>query len=329
MDNPFFSVLITAYNRAQEVERCVRTCMQQTFQDLEIVVVDDASTDDTVAVLNRLGEPRLRVISHEHNRGISPARATAVDHARGEWIVMLDSDWDLFPYSLARLRALIDELPPGVRIIRSRLQADDGRLDPAILPSGVTDYRDRLEWLEALSVAGAGSDAGHCIHRLVFATTNYFADRRGAMEALWELDLARHEPSMWVPDILGRQHVDASNSHTRETNPRRLIPRLLTEAPDAVWMTQTMLAEHGTDLARYAPHYRRWLEETGALQAFLAGDRGLGIRYTRAAVRDGAAAPKAWATLLLGLLGPHVLAYAKLGGRRARARWGVAQSRVD
>jgi GT2 family glycosyltransferase len=54
----------------------------------------------------------VRVVRHGSNRGISPARATAVDHARGEWFVMLDSDWELLPYSLTRLHTLIDQLPP-------------------------------------------------------------------------------------------------------------------------------------------------------------------------------------------------------------------------
>jgi hypothetical protein len=325
MPGPFFSVLITTYNRAEDVERCVRSCLQQTFGDFEIVVVDDASTDATPAVLAALDDPRLRVVTHERNRGISPARATAVDHAQGEWLVMVDSDWELLPHTLARLRKLIAELPSGVRIIRSRLQRDDGQIDPTILPNGVTDYHGRLAWLEALAVEGASSDAGHCIHRGVFETTNYFGDRRGATETLWETNLARRESSLWVSDVLGRQHTDASNSHTRDASASRLIPRLLEEAPDALWMAETMLSEHEAELARYAPHYRRWLLESAALQAFLAGDRRAGIRHTGAARRAGSAGTQLWITLGLGVLGPRALARAKLAGRRLRS-WRAQKS---
>jgi glycosyltransferase involved in cell wall biosynthesis len=325
MPGPFFSVLITTYNRAEDVERCVRSCLQQTFRDFEVVVVDDASTDATPAVLTALDDPRLRIVTHERNRGISPARATAVDHAQGEWLVMVDSDWELLPHTLARLRKLIAGLPSGVRIIRSRLQRDDGQIDPTIVPNGVTDYHGRLAWLEALAVEGASSDAGHCIHRGVFETTNYFGDRRGATETLWETNLARRESSLWVYDILGRQHTDASNSHTRDASASRLIPRLLGEAPDALWMAETMLSEHGAELARYAPHYRRWLLESAALQAFLAGDRRAGIRHTGAARRAGSAGAQLWITLGLGVLGPRALAHAKLAGRRLRS-WRAQKS---
>ncbi|MBV9803180.1 MAG: glycosyltransferase family 2 protein [Solirubrobacterales bacterium] len=320
MPGPFFSVLISTYNRVHEVQRAVRSCTQQTFRDLEIVVVDDASADGTVSVLTALGESRLRIVQHERNRGISAARATGVKHARGEWLVFLDSDWELFSHALARLRALIDELPAGVHIIRSRLEAADGTVQPGILPSGITGYDERLHWLEELTIARASSDAGHCIHRSVFEATNFFEDRRGAVEGLWETDLARREQSLWVPDILGKQHVDAANSHSRDANASRVISRLLREAPDDLWMAETMLAEHGSALDRLAPLTRRALTERAATQAFLAGDRRRGARHTWEAIRSGSRHGKVWIILGLGLLGPRPLAYGKLAGRRRQRR---------
>jgi glycosyltransferase involved in cell wall biosynthesis len=319
MAAPFFSILVTAYNREDQIERCVRSCIEQTFEDFEIVVVDDASTDATAAVLAAIDDSRLRTVHHERNRGISPARATAVDNARGEWLVIVDSDWELFPHTLARLRELIDALPSGVHMIRSRLQWDNGHIDPEIMPSGITDYHDRLRWLEQVAIEGAGSDAGHCIHRSVFATASYI-DRRGPMEGLWELNVSRREQSLWVCDILGRQHADAANSHTRGATASRLIPQLIGDAPDVLWMAETMLAEHGSELSRYAPHERRGLLESAASHAFLAGNRRSGIRHTCAAMRSGSSPRKLSGTLVLGLVGPRALAYAKLAGRRWR-RW--------
>jgi hypothetical protein len=319
MPGPYFSVLVTAYNRAGEVERCVRSCSEQTFEDFEIVVVDDASTDDTPAVLEAIDEPRMRVVRHEQNRGISPARATAARHAEGEWIVVLDSDWELVPHALARLWELIAELPPGVHIIRSRLRADDGSLQPGILPPGITDYEGRLRWCEAVAAAGAASDAGHCIHRSVLSRTPFIDGRRGAVETLWELDVAQTEPTMWVPDVLGLQHSDAANSHIRDVSAARLIPRLTAEAADTQWMVETLLREHGDAVARVAPHYLHNLQESAALQGFLAGDRGAGVRHTFEALRSGSAAdPKLWGTMALGLVGPDALAQAKVAGRRWR-----------
>jgi hypothetical protein len=234
---------------------------------------------------------------------------------------MLDSDWELLPYSLTRLHTLIDQLPPRVRIIRSRLRRDDGCVQPGVLPAGITGYRDRLRWMEAVTVRGTSSDAGHCIHASVFETTNYFDDRRGAMEALWETNLARSEPSLWVEDILAKQHVDASNSHSRDVRASRFIPRLLREASDELWMSETMLSEHGEELSAHAPQFLLWLRERAATQAFLVGDRRAGLRHSWPAMRSGSPKLKLCATTGLGLLGPRALAYGKLAARRkARKR---------
>jgi glycosyltransferase involved in cell wall biosynthesis len=321
MREPFFSVLVTAYNRPREIERCVGSCSRQTWTDFEVVVVDDASTDDTIVVLERIDEPRLRVVPRDHNGGISAARATAVQAARGEWFVMLDSDWELLPHSLARLREVIDRMPAGVRIIRSRLQWDDGHIEPDIMPdTSITGYRGRMAWVEQVTKARVRSDAGHCIHSSVFETTNYFADRRGAMEGLWELDLAQHESSLWVPDVLGIQYTDAVNSYSRDANLSTFVPGLIREAPDMQWMYETLLARHGDEIAVHAPTWRRRLYEGAAGQAFLAGHRGAGVRHSLNALRGDWGNGGVWGTLVPGLIGPRVLAYAKTARRGARAR---------
>lgn len=313
-------MLVTAYNRERELSRCLASVTAQAFVDFEIVVVDDASTDGTPAFLAGYDDSRLRVVRHPTNAGISAARATAVDAATGDWLVVLDSDWALPPGALGRLAELIPALPDGVRIIRSRMQWNDGRVEPAVIPAGVAGYEERLCWLEQVATAGGGSDAGHCMHHSVLVGANYFRDRRGAVEALWELDLAaRGERSLWVPDVLTLQYDDAANSHTRDLSAARLAPRLRLEAADQAWMAEAMLARHGAALARAAPHYRRWLLESATLEAFLAGRRWAGLRHAASAVRAGVAPAKVGATVALGLLGPGALAQAKVAGRRLRA----------
>lgn len=321
---PFFTVLVTAYNRAELAQRCVRSCVTQTFEDFEVLVVDDGSSDDTVAKLTALDEPRLRIVRHSCNQGYIAARATGVDHAHGEWIVMVDSDDELLPHALARLRAVIDDLPPDVHVIRSCQRLDDGRVTPSVLPPGLTDYHGRLQWLDAVATERAHTDAGHCMHRSVFAHGNYFRERRGVMEPLWELNLARRERSLWLADVLGLVHNDAPNRHSRDRNPSRLIRQLLAEAPDQLWMAETILAEHGRDLALWAPHYRRWVVESAAVQSFLVGDRYRGLRRTAGSVLAGGNGLKMAATAMLGIISPKALAYGKAAGRQWRA-WRVAR----
>src|SRR5882724_9626077 len=121
MSHPTFSIVITTYNRARIVRRCIDSCLAQPFEDFEIVVVDDGSSDGTAAILaESYDDPRLRVIAHETNRGINPSRHTGATNAQGEWVVVIDSDDELLPGALERLRELIAELPEGVRVLRSR-----------------------------------------------------------------------------------------------------------------------------------------------------------------------------------------------------------------
>jgi hypothetical protein len=322
---PFFSVLVSTYNRTQLLGRCVQSCLDQTFVDFEIVVVDDGSTDGTAETLRANADPRVRVMVHERNRGISPARHTGTQSACGEWLVIVDSDWALFPHTLKRLREIIAELPRDVRVVRTRMEWDDGQVAPSYAPAGVVDYRGWLEWWEQLARRGdPRSDMMHCMHRVVTEALPYFDDRKGAMEDLWELNLAKREPMLFVADALSKEYSDAPNSHLRGAG-WGLIPRLQRDAPDRLWMAQTALAEHGEALARHAPSQRRRLLRIAAKEAFLIGDRWRGVRYSAACLREDKHDALAWATLGLGLLGPSsaaygTLAYRRLMGRRAARR---------
>ena len=145
----------------------------------------------------------------------------------------------------------------------------------------------------------------------------FIADRRGAVETLWELDVALRVRTLWLPDVLGIQHDDAPHSHTRDADPRRLIPRLRDEAADTLWMVETLLSRHRDGLAQYAPHYRRSLQRSASRQAFLAGDRAAGVRLGVAALRNGLSGDaRLWTTLALGIIGPTPVAYAMLIDRR-------------
>ena len=101
MEQPTVSVIISTYNRATVLPRAINSLLAQTYQDFEIIVVDDCSTDNTGEVLAEFGDPRIRVFRHDRNRGVSTGRNTGLQHARGELIAFLDDDDEYFPDSLA------------------------------------------------------------------------------------------------------------------------------------------------------------------------------------------------------------------------------------
>ena len=93
---PRYSIVIPTYNRAGSVEQTLAGCFAQSFANFEIVVVDDGSSDDTLAVLAKITDPRLVVVAQE-NAGPAAARNHGMRKARGEYIAFLDSDDVWYP----------------------------------------------------------------------------------------------------------------------------------------------------------------------------------------------------------------------------------------
>lgn len=93
--NPKVSVVIPTYNRAEKVQKGIASVLAQTFTDIEIVVVDDGSSDDTEGILKKVFGSRIRYF-YQPNQGVSAARNRGIAEACGEWIAFLDSDdyWD-------------------------------------------------------------------------------------------------------------------------------------------------------------------------------------------------------------------------------------------
>ena len=102
------SVVIPAYNVAGCIDRAIDSVLAQTHRDVELLVVDDASSDDTVALVERraAADPRLRLLRSEVNAGPSVARNRGLDAASGEWVAVLDSDDAYVPERLERLLAI-------------------------------------------------------------------------------------------------------------------------------------------------------------------------------------------------------------------------------
>jgi len=88
---PKVSVIIPTYNREEVVSRAIDSALNQTLSDIEIIVVDDASTDGTISVLESYGN-QIRYFCHNHNQGGSAARNTGISQAKGNYIAFLDSD---------------------------------------------------------------------------------------------------------------------------------------------------------------------------------------------------------------------------------------------
>jgi glycosyltransferase involved in cell wall biosynthesis len=95
--NPLISVVIPVYNRENLIQGCLKSVTDQTYANLEIIVVDDKSTDKTIEKINEINDERIRVVKLEKNGGAQVARNRGIKESKGEWIAFHDSDdtWDL------------------------------------------------------------------------------------------------------------------------------------------------------------------------------------------------------------------------------------------
>lgn len=94
MNDPFVSIMIPTYNQARYLGKTIESCLEQDYPNLEVVVSDDASTDETAEVVGKyLGDVRLKYVRNEKNVGrVGNYRSLLFNHARGDWVLNVDGD---------------------------------------------------------------------------------------------------------------------------------------------------------------------------------------------------------------------------------------------
>jgi glycosyltransferase involved in cell wall biosynthesis len=100
---PFISLLTIVYNAEDFILRCYNNILDQTFQDWEWIVVNDGSTDNTLDIIAKIEDPRIKIISYDHNQGRGYARNKGLENCNGNWVSIFDVDDFHFPDKLANI----------------------------------------------------------------------------------------------------------------------------------------------------------------------------------------------------------------------------------
>lgn len=212
---PTFSVVIPAYNATRTIASAVRSALGQTEHDVEVIVVDDGCRDDTVAVVNAIADPRVRVISQD-NRGLPAARNAGAAAARGRYLAFLDSDDLLMPTFLALGQEALERITqPGFAYTdayvfdpgtgRLRRRSAMARTNPPTPPP-----EDPSEFLAAL-LRGNFIYVSTLVPRIVLEHVGGFDEARTSCEdyELWLRILLAGYRAAWVPgrQALYRKHA--------------------------------------------------------------------------------------------------------------------------
>ncbi|MDX1674680.1 MAG: glycosyltransferase family A protein [Longimicrobiales bacterium] len=291
------SVVLPTRDRADYVERAIASALAQTVADLEVIVVDDASTDETPSVLRALAgsEPRVRVLRHEEPRGAPAARNAGIDAAAGAVVAFLDDDCVWHPDKLAKQ---LGAMGPGRGV---------AYCDHAI--------RHGEEWIVEGEPGAARDGAGALLRRNYIGTPSMVV-RCDLLEAVdgfdetlprlqdWDLvlRLGRKTGFAYVPELL----VRGDQMPVGITMDRAALPAA----------AERMVERHGPHLAR---RERAALHYGLAKYLLVDGLTDPARRYFMRALRLDPLAPAHWAGIAAALTGPRPARWLRSVRRRRRA----------
>ncbi len=140
---PEISVIVPTYNSENYIAKALESVFNQTYNNLEIILIDDASSDSTVKIATSFNDKRLKIIKNQQNRGVSYSRNRGIQQAQGNWIALLDSDDWYAPERLEKLLLIAQQR-------RADLIADDLWLVNDVLRAGVANSQS-LPWSTLLT----------------------------------------------------------------------------------------------------------------------------------------------------------------------------------
>ena len=157
---PLISVVMPSYNSAQTITKAVLSCINQSYPNVEIIIIDNGSADDTVETARALCEeysfimpdgtamPRIRLIAQD-NKGVSAARNVGLREARGEWLMSLDSDDYYEPDTVEILYAAVCQAGKGELSKRTAVSDETEKTDAAVYTDLKAEHTDATVYTDS------------------------------------------------------------------------------------------------------------------------------------------------------------------------------------
>jgi glycosyltransferase involved in cell wall biosynthesis len=216
------SVVIASYNHGKYVGEAIESVLSQDYQDFEIVITDDGSTDDSVERIKEFTDPRIRLFCFPANRGACTAMRNCLEHATGHYVALLNSDDAFLPGKLTRQVQFLDAHPDvgavfgHATVVDAQGNSLAGRTSRAYLTVFDQPNRSRFEWLRYFFLHG------NClchptllIRRECYDTVGFLDERYAQLPDLdfWIRLCMRYDIHiMQEPLIRFRLHSDEGNA---------------------------------------------------------------------------------------------------------------------
>ncbi|KZN66748.1 glycosyltransferase family 2 protein [Pseudoalteromonas luteoviolacea] len=239
MNSIKFSVVIPLYNKSECIERTIKSVLEQSCPADEIVIVDDGSTDDSVAKVEALNVPNLKLI-HQENQGVSAARNTGAQHCSNEYMAFLDADDTWTPFFLSRIADLISRFPNmGLYATRYQKVYGDNEFQDAKI--ALTKWDACGYEMDNYFAVAASGDLPFTMSSIV-VSKSVFHELGGFPRGEWMgedqsfyINFAMYSRIAYTPVIESFYYQGTQNSACDKAPPQQLCPfaeRLLTDIKD-------------------------------------------------------------------------------------------------
>lgn len=205
-DNPVISVIIPTYNRAQWLQQSISSALEQTYGNIEIIVIDDGSTDNTKELLANLKSHGIRYIGHSTNRGAAASRNTGIRAARGEFIAFLDDDDEWLPSKLKKQLDKFSTSSATVGVVytgSSLVSVRSGKTIHSFSCPHSQDHRE-VDFLRTVTF----STSVPLIRKSCFRKAGLFDEALpGSQDMDMWIRLAVHYEFAFIPEVLVRRYI--------------------------------------------------------------------------------------------------------------------------
>ena len=207
---PFFSIVIPTYNCAELLHRALKSVFSQSFQNFEIIVIDNSSTDYTQNVLNSYSDPKLKVLTVKNNGIIAYSRNKGIEKSKGDWVAFLDSDDVWKPGKLERVNESINQKQNAILLCHDEWHVVNGKIKARLKYGPETpDMYERL-----LFKGNCLSTSAVCLRKDIALKSGGFSERKGFVTVedyeYW-IRLSQLGEFYFIDEVLGEWHTHDDN----------------------------------------------------------------------------------------------------------------------
>ncbi|WP_338409128.1 glycosyltransferase family A protein [uncultured Flavobacterium sp.] len=224
---PFFTVIIPLYNKEKYVENALKSILNQTFSDFELIIVNDCSTDESVSKVEFYLSEKVRLIHHEKNKGLSATRNTGIINAKAEYVTYLDADDVWKPTFLETLHRLTSNFQEA-SIFATNYEEIYGKkvLKPINGSENLTqNFEGLVDFFKINLKQGIYNHGSVCFHKSVFEKVGGYNESISFSEDLDFNIRANYHFKLAYSNSVGMQYVmQSENQITRSKISDKILP---------------------------------------------------------------------------------------------------------